>query len=303
MTPLISVITATLNRRELLIRALDSVVTQGLGNEVEHVVVDGESTDGTLTLLTSRPAIRFVSEPDKNVYDAWNKGVRLARGRVVCLLNSDDYLPKGALSRVAAAFKADPSAEMVSGAVELRVLPPVEAPARVIDAEEILALREQDIGPGIPITNGRFFARDLLERIGPFDDRWQFVSDRDWLLRALIGGVRNRTVRQCLYVYGLHKDSLTLAGTARLKLADESLRCSEARLREASAPDARAAYARWHAWALAYRAGIGIGRPNEALHLLARGTRADPLWWARLPIPLWRHVLERPQRAGQPVSP
>lgn len=303
--PAISIITATLNRRDMLRRAIASVEAQQCGEEVEHIIVDGGSTDGTIEMLRGQPALKVVSEPDRNVYDAWNKGIRRASGKIICMLNADDTLPSGALERVCAAFAAHPSADMVSGAVELRPLSPDYGKTRIIDAAPIISLREQDIGPGVPITNGRFLSSPLVQRVGPFDERYRLVSDRDWLLRAQLAGSRNHCVSDVLYSYGVHGRSLTLSGTAaRRPLAEESLSCAAAGLLLAQPPAARSAYARWHAWSLFYAAGLGLreGRLGEAASLLAAGTRRDPWWWARLPGPLLRHVRERAWRAGRPVA-
>lgn len=90
--PTISVITVCYNSRRTIRRTLESVMEQTYGN-IEYVVVDGGSTDGTLAIIDEyRHAIaKFVSEPDGGVYDAMNKGVRMATGDWIHLLNSDDF--------------------------------------------------------------------------------------------------------------------------------------------------------------------------------------------------------------------
>lgn len=89
--PLISVVTVTYNSEATLSDTLRSVRNQTFQN-LEHIVVDGGSTDKTLELLKAAgDSVRWISEPDKGIYDAMNKGIRLARGRWIHLLNSDDY--------------------------------------------------------------------------------------------------------------------------------------------------------------------------------------------------------------------
>jgi glycosyltransferase len=85
----VSVVTVAFRAAPLLPRTLDSVAAQS-HPDVEHIVVDGGSVDGTRELLESRPGLRWVSEPDRGLYDAMNKGWRLARGDVVGFLNADD---------------------------------------------------------------------------------------------------------------------------------------------------------------------------------------------------------------------
>jgi glycosyltransferase len=91
MTPL-SIVTVTYNAAETLRTCLDSVAGQHL--DVEHLIVDGASTDGTLAILEQAQAagrIRYISEPDNGIYDAMNKGLRLATGDVIGILNADDF--------------------------------------------------------------------------------------------------------------------------------------------------------------------------------------------------------------------
>jgi glycosyltransferase involved in cell wall biosynthesis len=168
----ISIITATWNRRDMLSRAIRSVMAQGL-EEIEHIVVDKTSTDGTLEMLASFPHLTVISEPDRNLYEAWNKGIRRATGELIVILNSDDELPRGAFAAARAAIAASPHLEMLSGAVEIvRSVDGVPVSARLVENAAMLALREQDIGPGVPLTNGRYLSRRLLDRIGPFDQRY-----------------------------------------------------------------------------------------------------------------------------------
>src|SRR4029077_515748 len=100
--PLISIVTPVLNRVDLIGAALDSVHRAG-AVPTEHLLVDGGSTDGTLSLLRSRPGIRLVEAPGSGIYDALNLGLQAARGDILCQLNSDDLLSAGSLESVAKA--------------------------------------------------------------------------------------------------------------------------------------------------------------------------------------------------------
>ena len=82
----ISVITASLNRKDLIRWAVQSVLDQRY-SEFEHWIIDGGSTDGTLELLKDYPHVKIISEPDCGVYDAWNKGISHAEGDVISILN------------------------------------------------------------------------------------------------------------------------------------------------------------------------------------------------------------------------
>jgi len=88
----VSIITVVYNGAEHIRDCIDSVISQTYSN-IEYIVVDGNSTDGTVTIIQSygTKVACFVSEPDKGLYDAMNKGIRLATGEVIGLLNADDF--------------------------------------------------------------------------------------------------------------------------------------------------------------------------------------------------------------------
>ncbi len=179
----ISLVTPTLNAATYLGEALSSVREQQI--PVEHIAVDGGSTDGTLEMLHESGA-RVVSEPDSGLYDAINKGVGLATGEVVGFLNADDLLPPGALTAIVDGFASRTNANMVSGGWEVfrNTAGGIETIVKVHD-RGAKTLREQDIIHGAPILNARFFRRSFLHRVGPFDTRWRRCADTDLLMRVL----------------------------------------------------------------------------------------------------------------------
>jgi len=118
MRPKISVITATLNRRDFLPRCIEGVASQSYPYK-EHVIVDGGSTDGTVDLLRDYerkyPHIKWISEPDNGISSALNKAIGLASGEVIGVNGDDDFYQPGALEIVATEFERDPSVAVVSG--------------------------------------------------------------------------------------------------------------------------------------------------------------------------------------------
>src|SRR5660397_164663 len=112
--PLVSVITPTYQRCSALSHCLDSVAAQTYKN-IEHIVIDGGSTDGTIQLLKRRThdyRLTWTSEPDQGMYEAINKGLNRSSGEVLCYLNSDDLLFPWSLAVVVAALK---EADLVYG--------------------------------------------------------------------------------------------------------------------------------------------------------------------------------------------
>ncbi len=118
MRPKISVITATLNRRDYLPRCIEGVASQSYPHR-EHVIVDGGSTDGTVDLLRAYarkyPHIKWISEPDNGISSALNKAIGLASGEIIGVNGDDDFYQPEALEIVATEFEQDPAVAVVSG--------------------------------------------------------------------------------------------------------------------------------------------------------------------------------------------
>ncbi len=177
----VSIVTPTRNQAAFIEHALRSVAAQTYA-PIEHVVVDGVSTDGTVDVLRRHEAdgLRWVSEPDSGMYEAVNKGLTMATGEILGYLNSDDALLPWAVEAVVAAFEARPDVDIVygdgvrlderTGAQRLRLFPPFDRAA--------IAAFESLMQPAV------FWRRRLTDRIGPFDASLRFVGDLDYWLRA-----------------------------------------------------------------------------------------------------------------------
>ncbi|HEY0552579.1 MAG TPA: glycosyltransferase family 2 protein [Verrucomicrobiae bacterium] len=105
--PKISIITPSFNSIHTIRETIESVRQQGYPH-LEHIVVDGGSNDGTLGVLKEYPHLYWISEKDEGHYDAMNKGIRMAAGEIVNILNADDCFRPGALAAVGGAFEEHP---------------------------------------------------------------------------------------------------------------------------------------------------------------------------------------------------
>ncbi len=214
--PRITIITPVLNRATMIADALASVSQQGYP-EVEHIVVDGGSTDGTVDVLRRTPGIQWLSEPDRGLYDAINKGIRRATGDIIGHVNSDDLLLPGALAAAVEGFARDRTAVSVCGGAEVVRLLPDGASARIrrYRSERIKRLDWHAVTLGVPITNARFFRRSWYRHAGLYDLRYRLAADRDFLIRAMILGMRTVPLERMVYQYRLHAGSLTLNADVR----------------------------------------------------------------------------------------
>lgn len=218
MTPaLVSIVTPTYNMAERLPRCVASVAGQSY-SEVEHVVVDGASTDGTIDYLRSQTALRWVSEPDCGQSNAINKGFAMATGEILTWLNADDELVPEAAELAAEAFRADPSLGLVYGDIEL-----VSARKRLVvrppTSIDVDAFRRGNV-----ISQpGTFFTRRALDTAGGIDETFNLVMDFELWLRMMDAGVRARYVPRVLARFEVHEASKT-GSQGTLAFAQEEAR-------------------------------------------------------------------------------
>ena len=187
----ISVITVAYNSSKTIATTLDSVAIQ-THYDIEHLVIDGASTDATLALIRNHrnPNIRLVSEPDKGIYDAMNKGLALAMGEIVGFLNSDDfYEDASVLEKVAAAFQ-DPAVE----ACYADLVYVTQDNSRVVRYWKSKPFISGDFAKGWCPAHPTFYVRrSVIARLGLFDQSYKLAADVEFMMRYLECG-RIRTV-------------------------------------------------------------------------------------------------------------
>ncbi|NEM97265.1 glycosyltransferase family 2 protein [Pontibacter burrus] len=114
--PLVSIITVVYNGEKYLEQTIKSVLNQTYKN-LEYIIIDGGSKDGTLDIINKYEAqlAYWVSEPDKGLYDAMNKGIKLAKGELVGLINSDDWYEENAIELIVSAYVNNPDKRIFHG--------------------------------------------------------------------------------------------------------------------------------------------------------------------------------------------
>ncbi|MBU6428521.1 MAG: glycosyltransferase [Cyanobacteria bacterium REEB65] len=178
--PLVSVITPCFNSAKYLERTLLAVQQQTYPN-VEHIVIDGGSTDGTLEILGRYSHVRWLSEPDEGMYDAYNKGLRMAQGKLIGCLNSDDLYPPDALQNVVAAFLNHPQADVLIGACDY-----IDAAERKLYTYVPLAFnwkRFVSMDFSSLAFPSVFWRQSIHEAIGYYDPRYRMAADFEFYAR------------------------------------------------------------------------------------------------------------------------
>ena len=182
--PTISIVTITLNSGNLLRRCIESVLSQKYPH-IEHIVVDGISSDNTLEIIRSHPHIRWLSERNYGEAHALNKAIGLARGEIVCFLNGDDYLSPGALTLVADTFTSDTSCKALYGNTTL-----MDAEGNMVSQHQpssqtsLKGLLRWWQKTSTPHRSSVFVSRQLLNEVGSLNEDLSVSSEWDLWLRC-----------------------------------------------------------------------------------------------------------------------
>ena len=188
----ISIVTITYNAEAVLQRTLDSVSSQTY-RDIEHLIIDGASKDGTMDLVSRYKVrdlpyeVRVVSEPDKGIYDAMNKGLRLATGEYIVFLNAGDTLhDEKTLDMVASSLQ--PAANSQQPAV-------IYGDTNIVDDEgHFLRKRHLSVPDnltwrsfkqGMLVCHQAFYARLDIARDIPYDLQYRHSADVDWCIRVM----------------------------------------------------------------------------------------------------------------------
>jgi glycosyltransferase involved in cell wall biosynthesis len=181
----ITIITVCYNRKATIEKAIKSVLEQNYHN-VEYIIIDGNSTDGTKEIIESyRDRIsQYISEPDKGMYDAINKGLKLATGDVIGLMHSDDeFYDKNAIRRIAARFSYEPNLDGVYGD---GVYVSNDKEERLIRNRigGIFSLKKVK-GGWLPLHPTVYLKKTIIDKHGLYNLDFKIASDTEFLLRYL----------------------------------------------------------------------------------------------------------------------
>lgn len=180
--PLISVVTVVYNGAVSLEQTIQSVLNQTYDN-IEYIIVDGGSTDGTLDIIKryEKRIDYCISERDEGIYDAMNKGISLASGDLIGLLNADDFYELDSIKAVVDTYLSDRKECIVYG--------------RICILQKDVNIRYSfyahcDFWKGLCHSHpGMFVHKDVYKNIGQYDQRYRVASDYDFILRALSNNV------------------------------------------------------------------------------------------------------------------
>ena len=192
----ISIITITYNSAKTVQRALESVQSQTY-KDIEHVIVDGASTDGTKELIETyakqHSNVRWISEKDKGIYNAINKGIALATGDIIGFLHSDDMLYSAdSIGQIAAAFE-DKNVDVVYGDLQY-----------CSGGKVVRRWKSNDFNPRalkygwMPPHPTVYVRREVYQQVGEYDEWFHISADYDMMLRIFTAGYKSKYIPEVL---------------------------------------------------------------------------------------------------------
>lgn len=181
----VTVVTVCLNAANHIVDCVKSVADQTY-HDIEHIVIDGGSRDATVDLAraNARPGAVVLSGPDDGLYDAMNKGIALASGEFIALLNADDrYNGPDVIERVVGAFRTE-DCDAVIGDVEFFA---ADEPTRVVRRYDSGRFRPERIGFGVmPAHPATILTAEAYSRVGFYDKSYSIAADYDFIARAFV---------------------------------------------------------------------------------------------------------------------
>lgn len=205
-SPLISIITPTFNRAETLEPAIQSVLSQGI-DDLEYIIMDGGSTDGTSTIVARYPQIQFYSEPDDGLYYALNKCLKLLKGKYWVWVNSDDLLNQGVLKKMLDLLEKSPSSMALFASAE--IMPSNERDKAIL----VPAIKDGTLIDRVTLDafsfNAGVFRHEVIEKLNCFDTRYKIAADREFLFRFGLKMFPYQHIDDVAYIYQSIPSSLT----------------------------------------------------------------------------------------------
>ncbi len=231
--PILSVVIANYNYGRFLEAAILSVISQGMGEKIELIVVDGGSSDNSVDVIRKYTGeiAWWVSEKDKGQSNAFNKGFSHANGRYLTWLNADDLMPKGCLCKVCRELETHPDCEWFTGNF-----------FRFTEDGQVIEIGwgphwypnflQRPSSPAVIFGPSTFFSKKIYEEAGKIREDMNFMMDNDLWYRFIMSGIKQRRINCFCWAFRMHERSKTaefgnhkLSPEQRAKFEEERKAC------------------------------------------------------------------------------
>ena len=226
----LSIVTINYNNAEGLRKTMESVLAQ-THTEIEYIIVDGASTDGSVDVireLATRPTIKWVSEKDTGIYNAMNKGIRMATSEYIQILNSGDILFDSNVTKrmIERLDQINSQGEENVGILYGNMIK-VNAQGKVVGKSGYTEYSLRQFYSSTLNHDCAYIRRDLFEEYGLYDENLKIVSDWKWYLQAIgLGRVKPEYVDIDVTIFddgGISETNLALRNAERRKVLEEVL--------------------------------------------------------------------------------
>lgn len=207
----ISVITVSYNAEKYIEKTIQSVIRQNY-SPLEYIIIDGNSTDGTCDMINQYSSFvtKWISEPDRGIYDAMNKGISLSTGEIICFLNCGDWFEDYALEKVDSFFRDNPNIDMMGGNTHIW-----DGDIHVRDNLSEEKIDDKSAWANLPATHQSiFYRKECFDRVGNFDTDYPVTADNNWNNRAFFAGITYKKYDEFLSNYllgGVSSDDILIA--------------------------------------------------------------------------------------------
>ena len=177
--PTVSIITVVYNGVQHLEQTIKSVIAQDYAN-IEFIIIDGGSNDGTQDIIKKyeNNIAYWISEKDSGIYNAMNKGLKIANGEIIAILNADDYYHSDTIQNVVNHF-VKTKADIVYG--NLTKFRSIEAKEYFVEITPDITIMEKRMGVFHPST---FIKKEVYQEVGGFNEKYKLSADYDFILRV-----------------------------------------------------------------------------------------------------------------------
>jgi len=198
--PLISIITVVFNGAKNIEKTIKSVIGQSY-QSIEYIIIDGGSTDGTLAIIDKyrQDISTLVSEPDDGIYDAMNKGISLANGKIIGIINSDDYYEEHIIAYIVAESRKSLSPGIIYGNMNI-----INSEGKIVHTlkksnHEKLIPRMSMWVPHPTV----FVSREIYRTIGVYNTEYKISADYEFLVRSYKRGVQFHKINKIISSFQL----------------------------------------------------------------------------------------------------
>ena len=186
----VSVITVSFNSLNTIERTIHSVLNQTY-SDIEHILVDGRSNDGTYQIIQKNinNISKFICEKDNGIYHAMNKGIKASKGDIICILNSDDFfIDKNVITNVVKKFYENKKIDVIFS--NIKFFEKINSKfkiTRIIKAS-IMTVNKFRFG-WVPPHPGMFVKRDVYKKLGLYNEKYKNAADYDFIIKVFLSKI------------------------------------------------------------------------------------------------------------------